>query len=475
MRVDMDQRSIAFYERTFEGSLKLLTRFECVQVTMLRPVLRVCGNQSISLFTRTESQIEGFRNIAKAHVTSSHMTISDLPPLQSCENVVVTSGNNFVSTSSSTAGAITAIDGYVSVVGAIGTKWTRGIIYYEVEIVELGGEGRGVLNPTRSANEGGQLTIGWATGDFRGEAYIYKGVGDDRHSWGLRAADPRPWSRWATGDMSGQKGPCFVHHGKPIAWRPNGEDIPRQPPDSNRIITSGDVLGCAYNIENGECHFFLMRQPGLLDDFEKESRKNRVLKYEDFHARCDDRQRKFKLIVPKIQDGETLSVPSAEESAAACKLLVPKLKAGSIFPAASLHPNAQIRCNFGERSFRILECLPSASAVAGPNVTAFALPGVMTGELAYSVLYASRRDEPRTLSQRVESRDLTDKEVAKALKQAAGGNKLHKRERLQFAEQILGLYELWTSPAEQDAREQLKDKFIFTPPKPLTFRKDNSR
>lgn len=76
-------------------------------------------------------------------------------------------------------------------------KWQAGRYYYEVEVVELGGVGRGVMSPDRNpTSEGGQLTVGWATADFTGEAHAYKGVGDDRHSWGLRAADPRGWNKW---------------------------------------------------------------------------------------------------------------------------------------------------------------------------------------------------------------------------------------------------------------------------------------
>ena len=54
-------------------------------------------------------------------------------------------------------------------------SWTSGVVYYEVEIKELGGEGRGVLSPSRVDGEGGQLTMGWATSRFTGESYNFKG------------------------------------------------------------------------------------------------------------------------------------------------------------------------------------------------------------------------------------------------------------------------------------------------------------
>eukprot|EP00615_Pteridomonas_danica_P014466 CAMPEP_0114411258 /NCGR_PEP_ID=MMETSP0102-20121206/24558_1 /TAXON_ID=38822 ORGANISM="Pteridomonas danica, Strain PT" /NCGR_SAMPLE_ID=MMETSP0102 /ASSEMBLY_ACC=CAM_ASM_000212 /LENGTH=117 /DNA_ID=CAMNT_0001579137 /DNA_START=90 /DNA_END=443 /DNA_ORIENTATION=+ len=101
-----------------------------------------------------------------------------------------TSGVSFLSCRNE---CFTAIGGYVSLIANLPPQTsTECCLYYEVEIVELGGAGRDVLNPLRSeSEEGGQVTIGWATSHFRGESHAYRGVGDDRNSWGLRAGGTR--------------------------------------------------------------------------------------------------------------------------------------------------------------------------------------------------------------------------------------------------------------------------------------------
>jgi len=161
----------------------------------------------------------------------------------------------------------------------------------QVEVLELGGEGRDVLSSDRNrASEGGQLTVGWATPAFRGDAFGHRGVGDDRHSWGLRAGDPRTFSQMtfdedvaADAAASGQtRGPCFVFRGVPTPWRPGGKAAPQTPFESGRALASGDVIGCSIDTATGETNFAVMRRVKMFEAFEIESSINSQLRYENF-------------------------------------------------------------------------------------------------------------------------------------------------------------------------------------------------
>eukprot|EP00968_Pinguiococcus_pyrenoidosus_P024723 scaffold5011_cov255-Pinguiococcus_pyrenoidosus.AAC.7 len=75
-----------------------------------------------------------------------------------------------------TQGIIEAIDMLPSVVVPLPEPLKTGKFYYEVDVLEVGGKGRGQTDNSRNpASEGGQLTIGWATSKFVGEYYNFQG------------------------------------------------------------------------------------------------------------------------------------------------------------------------------------------------------------------------------------------------------------------------------------------------------------
>ncbi len=209
MRIDMDERCIAFYERDpRSGSLQLLCRFDCIETLMVQPVLAVAP-QWAGTTTRLLKHVceqDGFKNLltrpgnadvkwASKPLTAPAFSVrTGTFPLEN--HWKATSGAPFVSF---TNGLVYCSSGYPSLVSALGpVMWSEEVLYYEVTLVELGGFGRGNLCPERDViSEGGFLCIGWADPTFAGDTFSLKGVGDDRHSWGLRAGNPGLWSKWA--------------------------------------------------------------------------------------------------------------------------------------------------------------------------------------------------------------------------------------------------------------------------------------
>jgi hypothetical protein len=290
MRIDMEARTLSYFQRVGkDAGLSLLTSFEGLSQTVIRPVIHLVGANSVSICTDRSVVKDGeceFKNLA----TTSPKQFSE-PSRANKRRKDSTS--NMVPTSSSGAacinvragdGALTACGGYASLVAACNPiRGERGSFYYEVHILELGGEGRGVLSPNRTLTaEGGKLTIGWAAAEFIGRTHNYKGVGDDRVSWGLRCADSHPWSYWSTTNSNASaKGPCFAYAGVP---RPLQRDavVSEYPPSSGRCITSGDVVGCSFSLEKQPCEFYVFRREKLLTSFEKQSKQNDKLRSRTF-------------------------------------------------------------------------------------------------------------------------------------------------------------------------------------------------
>jgi hypothetical protein len=188
MRIDMDERCIAFYERDRRsGSLQLLCRFDCIETLMVQPVFVVAPHWSgaTTRLLKHVGEQDGFKNLltrpaGNVDVKWASTSSTPLPPpaaalgaaaavkgpLRNAKGTLehhwkVTSGAPFVSCVN---GRVSCSSGYPSLVSALGpVMWSEEVLYYEVTLVELGGFGRGNLCPERDViSEGGFLSIGWA-------------------------------------------------------------------------------------------------------------------------------------------------------------------------------------------------------------------------------------------------------------------------------------------------------------------------
>eukprot|EP01038_Epipyxis_sp_PR26KG_P004325 gene4325-6126_t len=464
MRVDMDERKIQFYIRTpptDDGELRLVASFECIQHSVLRPILSIVGYQQIYVLKDLPKVIDGYKNIVKVNANPATQIVMRAATPPTVKNIVSTSGSSFIAMNEI---SVKSVDGYPSMIGNINPiNWSAGSVYYELHIHELGGEGRGVLSRDRSvAYEGGQFTIGWATTDFRGESYNFKGVGDDRHSWGLRAADPRAWNNWAADGNEG-KGPCFVHCNIPSLWEDGGKPIPQHPQESNRCVTSGDVIGCSFNFETGENNFYLFRRKGLLSKFEEVSKTNSLIKFEDFAA-SESSEESFELIVPDTLDKEALKLKS--------QFVINRRKVGGILPAFSLHPNCQVSLNLGEKEFELnkvltgkqpetsnqslvgksLSKMPKSNKRENNSAMKNSFSVASNGEMLYSVAFAHENQYPQ----------------AKDKIRRMSVRLVHQVSTSSFSNQAIDygkeLFQFWLSETEINRRHKLLNNFIFKPP-----------